>query len=285
MSDPRERQASFNDSSRDHWQAFAAHRRAMLTLLRAAALPQAGRLCALGAGNCHDLDLPALLESFREVHLVDLDRRALDRGVADQRAEGHPQLRLFGGVDLTGMLDVLATWSPTTAIHTDDLRRLAESPTRLIPPALGGPYDVVASTCLLRPILGAIYHAVGEGHPQFAELVRAIRAGHLRLLNDLVAPGGASLLITDIVSSDTLPGLPELPEPALPGLLRQIDTEKNHFHGVGPADLAAAFRRSASPGASLSSASPWRWTLHSRVYLVWALQSRKPLAALTSHRP
>jgi hypothetical protein len=286
MNDPRERQAWLNASSHDQWDGFAGHRRAVCRLLTDPdTLAVDGWLCVLGAGNCHDLDLQALLGAYREVHLVDLDPRALERGTARQGVGGAPRLRVFGGVDLTGMLDELATWSSGTSMGAETLSALAEAPARRVPAALGGPYQVVASTCLLRPVIGAVYHAVGASHPRFAELVRAIRAGHLGLLAELVAPGGTVLVITDVVSSETLRDLPSMPESALAPLLRRIDAEQNHFHGVGPADLAAAFARSLPPGALAESLSPWRWNLHGRVYLVWALRSRKPPATLTTGGP
>src|SRR5205807_503770 len=79
-------------------------------------------------------------------------------------------------------------------------------------PALPGPYERVASTCLLRPLLGNAFHAVGDRHPRFPDLVRAIRAGHLNLLGRLLAPGGTAVLVTDVISSDELPTLRSLPE-------------------------------------------------------------------------
>ena len=90
---------------------------------------------------------------------------------------------------------------------------------------------------------------------------------------------------SDVVSSATLPGLSSLPESALPGLLRGLDEKRNHFHGVGPAELAAAFARTVSPGAGWESVGPWRWSLHSRVYLVRALKSQRPVTALTTSGP
>ena len=66
-------QARFNRSTRDHWPHFASHRDWIERLLVADGLGGGGRLCVLGAGNCNDLDLPALAEAFDEIHLVDLD--------------------------------------------------------------------------------------------------------------------------------------------------------------------------------------------------------------------
>ena len=44
-----------------------------------------------------------------------------------------------------------------------------------MPPVLAGPYDVVASTCLLSPLIGNAFHSIGESHPQFMAMVQAIR--------------------------------------------------------------------------------------------------------------
>jgi hypothetical protein len=273
--DPKGRQAAFNSESRGQWGGFAGHRRKVSTLLGAGAEPGRARLCILGAGNCNDLDLPALLAAHREVHLVDLDPVALARGAARQGVSEHPSLHRLGGVDVTGMLDAIATWSPRTDIQAGDLSALAEWPARRVAPALPGPYDLVASTCLLSPLIGNAFHAVGPGHPRFMALVRAIRLGHLRLLTQLAAPGGTAILITDVVSSDTFPTLGSLPDSSLAGLLPRLAREGNFFHGLNPEDLPPIFRRDPvlnSRVSGLESIPPWRWNLHSRVYLVWAMK-------------
>jgi len=274
MTDPKARQATFNASSRGQWEGFAGHRGRISALLGAAFGPGATRLCVLGAGNGNDLDLPALLRSHREVHLVDLDSEALSGAVSRQGVADHPGLRLFGGLDVTGILDAVATWSPTAPIPPADLEALAAWPAGRVALALPGPYDVVASTCLLSPLVGNAFHAVGEGHPQFAAAVRAIRTGHLRLLTRLTAPGGTALLVTDVASTDTLPGLASVPDHALAGLFPRLAREGRFFHGVDPSDVLAVLRQDPSP-AALEPLPPWRWNLHGRVYLVWAVRCRR----------
>jgi hypothetical protein len=126
-------------------------------------------------------------------------------------------------------------------------------------------------------LIGNAYHAVGEGHPRFMALVRAIRAGHLRLLTRLTEPGGAAVLITDVASTDTFPTLGSVPETALPGLLRGLAAGRKFFHGVDPAVLTRAFREDpilSARVASLERVPPWRWNLHGRVYLVLAMRWR-----------
>lgn len=274
MDDPRALQASFNASSRDQWDAFAPHRKRVSALLTKDGDASRTRLCLLGAGNSNDLDLPALLTAHREVALVDLDPLAIADGAARQGVSAHPGLRLIGGVDLTAMLDAMASWTPQTSIGPTDLSALVEWPSTRLAPTLRGPYDVVASTCLLSQIAGNAFRAVGERHPQFGALVRSIRVGHLRMLSHLTRPGGAAILITDVVSSERFAPLKTVPDSSLENVLLQLTREGGLIHGVNPAAIQAEVRDDpvlAARFARAESSSPWRWTLHDRVYLVIAL--------------
>ncbi len=277
MDDPRGRQARFNAESRGQWDGFSAHRRKVSSLLAAGPIPGRRRLCVLGAGNANDLDLPALLATFGEVHLVDLDAEALALGAGRQGVSGNPGLHLHGGIDLTGMLDAMAGWSPLAAIPDAELVALVEWPARRVAMALPAPFDRVASTCLLSQIAGNAFTAIGDRHPRFAEVVRAIRLGHLRLLTRLAAPVGEVVLISDVVSSDHRPVLAEVEESALPALLARLSREGGLIHGVNPADLRADFRNDPILARSVSGLvehPPWRWRLYDRTYLVHALSCR-----------
>ncbi|AGA28772.1 hypothetical protein [Singulisphaera acidiphila] len=277
MNPSKERHLEFNAGSRGQWDGFAGHRERVTQLLAAGGRPGESRLCVLGAGNCNDLDLPTLLKAHGNVYLVDLDHDALAQGAERQGVAVHPALHRLGGIDLTGMIDDLANWSATTSIGLRELVSLVEEPTRLVVPNLPGPFDLVASTCLLSPLVGNAFHSVGESHPQFMAIVQSIRAGHLRLLSRLTAPGGTALLITDIVSSETLPALPTVADSALPDLMNAIVRERNYFHGVNPDVLWAAFEEDPVLRALVTereSLAPWRWKLHARLYLVWAIRSK-----------
>ena len=273
----RGRQAAFNAASRDQWDGFSAHRRKVSALLGAGASPRPTRLCVLGAGNCNDLDLPALLDAHREVHLVDLDAEALDRGVTRQGVINHPSLRRHGGVDLTGCLDAIATWSPLTPIGPADLAALSDWPADRVGKALPGPFDRVASTCLLTQLIDTASHSLGDGHSQFGAVIRAIRSGHLRLLARLASSQSEAVLVNDVVSSDTFPTLSSFPEPDLPDLLIRLANAGNFIQGAHPKALITALRADpalCSKVTSLESTPPWLWRLHARHYLVWALTFR-----------
>src|SRR5688572_31484235 len=125
-----DRQLSNNLASRGRWELFAEHRDHVMGQLIADSAGRGGRLCLLGAGNCNDVDLRALLAHYREVHLVDLDAEALQAGAARQDAGSHPSLFLHGGVDVTAMLDTLASLSPSAAIADQHLLDAAEAPMR-----------------------------------------------------------------------------------------------------------------------------------------------------------
>jgi len=278
MNDPVQRQAVFNAASHDQWAAFAGHREKVSALLGVGTIPSGGRLCVLGAGNCNDLDLPALLKAHRALHLVDLDPEALTRGVNRQGVADHPSLERSGGIELTGMLDVIASWSPGTTIPPAAIAALAEWPARRVAPILPGPFDIVASTCLLSQLIGNVFPAVGDRHPQFMALVQAIRIGHLRLLAELCAPGGTVVLVTDVVSSDTFPALGSFAGSALPGLLPRLTRERNFINGVNPDVLLSIYRRDpvlAPDVTGLELIAPWIWNLHTRLYLVVAIKYRK----------
>src|SRR5947209_20163185 len=103
------------------------------------------------------------------------------------------------------MLAAPAAWPPLGPVSDPELEALVDWPHRRVGLALPGPFDVVASTCLLSQLIGNAFHSIGEAHPRFPEVVRAIRLGHLRLLATLARPGGRVVLVTDVVSSDRSP--------------------------------------------------------------------------------
>ncbi len=273
----RSHQAASNRSSQDQWEGFAGHRDRVSALLGAGGSGGSTRLCVLGAGNANDLDLPALLKAHREIHLVDLDSEALARGVERQGLTDHPGLHCQGGIDVTAMFDNIATWTPGQPIEPEALAALADWPSDRVGIALPGPFDLVASTCLLTQLIHSVYQVIGENQSSFKVVVRALRVGHLRLLARLTAPGGAATLITDVVSSDIFPPLTAWPDAELAGLLPRLAVDRNHIQGVHPSALLAALRDDPVLKAQVSGLEtfqPWRWKLHAREFLVWGIRYR-----------
>ncbi|HQU46173.1 MAG: hypothetical protein B7Z73_18805, partial [Planctomycetia bacterium 21-64-5] len=239
-------QARRNRARDGHWQASANHRNRVSECLLSLTHGTPGRLCLLGAGNANDLDLPRLLAAYGEVHLVDLDTEALQRGVARQLPDhDRRKLHLHGGTDVTGICDALETLNGRLSQPSADLEKLIQDAADPLLPSLPGPFDVVASVGIISQLIDAVVRAVPPTAPHFMELLLSVRSGHLRLLARLTAPGGRGLLITDFVSSATVPELATLAEADLAPLAERLAVERNFFHGLNPLVVPSLFAQDA----------------------------------------
>jgi len=271
------RQVAFNASSRDQWEAFAEHRQNLMAVLARTTNVGQTRLCVLGAGNTNDLDLTALLATHREVHLVDIDPESLLSGVTRQGVVNHPRLHLHGGVDVTATLGILSGRTPMAELGNADFDAMRAWPAARTALVLPGEFDRVVSTCLLTQILETAAHSLGKGHHQLPDAEAALLAGHLRLMARLAAPGGEGVLVTEVVSSRILAGLPALSAKELAELLPGLKRKGDHFRAVHPSQLLAALRADRSLGplvASVVQLRPWRWRLHDETYLVGGMAFR-----------
>ena len=278
------RQAHFNRSTRTHWQHFAPHRARVQELILTGRPPgRRGRFCALGAGNCNDLELGRLLDAFAEVHLVDIDPAALNTAAERQGVGGAEGLRLHAPVDLTGIADLVSGWAGRVP-GVPEVAAAVRQSAAASAPELGGPFDVVLSSCVLSQLVGYATDTLGGKHPAYADLVRAIRGRHLRLMLDLLAPGGAGLLVCDLISSDSVGALPRVPEHELPGLLHKLARDGTFFSGLYPDALEAAFRNDPALAPRVRDVrllTPWLWRLGPlRSFLVYGLRFRRAEAAL-----
>lgn len=215
-----------------------------------------GHLAVLGAGNCNDLDLPRLLAAYREVTLIDVDRESLVDGVRRQGVAPGTALHLRAPVDVSsGKVSGIAN------------------------------VDVVASTCLLTQLIHTLVERHGPTHPRCLELVQRERSVHLRLLSQLVRPGGWVVFVSDLVSSDTVPNLLGLPQAELPRAMQTLVAHRNFFTGANPYALVEALRTNPELSASpdpVNLRDPWLWSLTStRGYLVYALCYRVNRSATT----
>ncbi len=175
------------------------------------------------------------------------------------------------------MVDTLSSWTPRAEVRPTELDALGSWPASRVPMALPGPFDRVASTCLLSQLTDTAGHALKNDHPRVKPAMEAIRRGHLRLLARLAGPIGRATLITDISSSKLIPSLAETPDDRLPELLPRILRSGAHYHALHPNQILAALRHdpAIAPGlAGLETSPPWKWKLHSRSFLVWAVTIR-----------
>ena len=281
-------QAGYNRSTRDHWDHFAAHRWRVTELLAPSdfalrhgppgdAAP-AGRLCVLGAGNCNDLDLPHLLETFGRVTLVDVDRAAVEAAVARQGVAGHPRVDVRGGVDLTGVADAMAGWAnrPPTDREVDACVDALDAGRR---PDVGGPFDVILSPCVLSQICLSATDALGRRHPRKRDVRDAIRRRHVRQMVEWLAPGGTGLLVIDLATTERVGSLVHTHKDRLAEVAARTVGNARHFPGLDPDTLRSALTddpRVSGMVAGVQSVAPWLWTLGPhKSFLVYAIRFRR----------
>jgi hypothetical protein len=200
-------QVRANESGSALRQSFEGHRRKVTALLLERARSPEARLCLLGAGNANDVDLEALLGSYAEVHLVDLDPGALERAKRSVPSTLAPKVVTHAPVDVSGVLDKLERWG-AMRLTPEELMGHPEATAKAVLAATGGPYDVVASTCLLTQIQRAPVAVLGDAHRLFGAVRHTLSVTHQRVLHALTRPGGTALFVTD-VSADALTSLPE----------------------------------------------------------------------------
>jgi hypothetical protein len=256
------------------YERFAGHR-ARVTAL---ALEAGGEtLALLGAGNCNDVDLPALAARFRQIHLIDLDREAMERARRRQPAEVASRIVIHGPVDLGGarLLGELRGRPVGPALLGGLPGRSAAEALAALPVRA----EVVMSAGLLSQIVHTCHQALGPAHPQLTAVACALVVAHLRSLVELVQPGGTGILVTDTVTSETC-ALDELwgTRPPLV-LLEQLETSGNHLSGTGPSFLRRILRTDAVIAPLVLAprlVEPWLWPLNDLMTLLaYALVFRR----------
>lgn len=213
--------------------SFEGHRKKVTALLAERARTPDARLCLLGAGNANDVDLGALLERYAEVHLVDLDPEALGRAAATVSEQHAAKLVRHAPVDVSGVLDRLERWG-AMKLTPEELMDHPRATAKALLDATGGPFDVVASTCILTQIQRAPVAVLGDAHRLFEAVRHTLTVTHLRVLHALARPGGTALLVTD-VSADRIAALPEDDGTTdLVPLVSRLVQERNVFQVANP---------------------------------------------------
>jgi hypothetical protein len=276
-------QAKYNRSTRDHWDHFAQHRRQVSALLVPGELASGGRLCVLGAGNCNDLELPRLLETFSSIDLVDIDSDALEAAVKRQSVQDDPRIRRHGGVDLTSVAPAMAHWPekpPGPLQFRQVLKTLDNAPL----PAIGGPFDVILSPCVLSQICLYATDSLGKSHPRRKELREAIRRRHLRQMVEWLSPGGTGLLVIDLATTERLGTLVHSHRDRLDEVANRTVARANHFPGLDPDSLRSGLMEDPHLRgllANIQQIPPWLWTLGpSKSFLVYALRFRRSMTVV-----
>jgi hypothetical protein len=271
------RQVSANRASAESWNLFSPHRK-RLTQLISRCLTDLPSLCILGAGNCNDVDLVALSAHFTEIHLVDIDEEALERGVSRQPV-ARSDIELHGKVDVTGVVEILDDWSHGSPVDAE-VDKLCSEIERIPHVGLGtGSVGVVVSATVLTQLIDSVVVSLRPDHPRMTELVTRLRDAHLRLLVHLLAPGGVGMLVSDLVSTSTYRDIGDVQHAHLFGVMRRLVSTHNFFTGANPFAIVRTLLREADFSQAIDQISlhqPWLWNSNpGTMRLVYAITFAK----------
>ncbi len=264
-----------NRCTRNDWDDYAPHRKRISELLDEASHNNEARLCVLGAGNGNDLELESLVNRYSEITLVDLDREAMEHCVQPLSESVRNRVIVKSGIDLSGIASMLDSVSESTQVPVEKLVELRDRARALteFPPL--GTFDVVISTCLLSQILDSVALSIGSDHSDAIDLMIAVRDGHLDRMAALTRTGGSCILVTDFVSSDTLPELNKVSENELDSLVTESLKKRNFFTGLNPAVLLQRIANHEKTDRRTIRPTPaWRWTMGPKCYAVCAIRWR-----------
>jgi len=255
--------------SDDDWALYAEHRAHFTDAIASCAHGGSGRLCVLGAGLCNDVDLERLAQIFSEVHLVDIAPKTLARAVARQPADVRARLYRHAPVDLSAFSHRrLQKWKkfPPTPV---EVTTAAASALPTIAAQLPGPFDVVASACVLTQMSFDLRAALGESHHMLAPIRLALVVTHLSTLVEFTTSGGACLFASDAVSSSHSPLESLGPARNLRNVLSTVFKSGACYFAGNPDVIRTHLEQVGRP----ELLDPWLWQgAFGRTYLVYALR-------------
>ena len=250
-----------------HWETFQNHREIVTSFITRSISVSTESLCVLGAGFCNDLELSQLAREFSKVSLVDLSEQDIAIGLRQQNQSDSNVFENISGCDVTGIDGLLLEYKEEPSERL--LVETADKLEKYRPPL--AQYDCVASTCLLSQLLCHATECIGDDHPKFVEFLQLVRRRHVEIMLELLHDQGAGILITDFVSSLSLPDL--LTTDDLKTTVQTAIRERNYLHGLNPQMVAKVFEhdnvRPQLKGIRVSE--PWRWALPDRMYACFAI--------------
>ncbi|HRX79633.1 MAG TPA: hypothetical protein P5307_11265 [Pirellulaceae bacterium] len=272
-----ELQSSRNAETQSGWACFASHRERVTQLLLDMAPVENGRLCVLGAGNCNDLALARLTQAYGHIDLVDIDEEAIQAGITRQEVASDA-IAIQGGIDVTGVTHLMSAWTPEQPATDEQVDACISLASHRAPLLGEATFSVAASVCLLSQLIESVALTLGENHPRFLELLTCVRHEHLRQLVSLATPGGTVVLITDVVSSSTLPELATCSPTEVVALVGRAIADRNFFSGVNPFVIKQLLETDESLAPHLTDvrlSNPWVWDLGPRLYAVCAMTAKR----------
>ena len=133
--------------------------------------------------------------------------------------------------------------------------------------------SVVISTCVISQIINTISKFAGDAAALTVPLLQTVRRSHLHRMLELLAPGGVGILVSDFVSSDTVPQLASVSDSQMPGLIVQCLQTSNFFSGLHPGIVHQDAQALAAKDQihQIQMHPPWRWHLGPRAFAVFAV--------------
>ena len=259
------------------WELYRQHRGHQTEAIVQAA-PGGGRAIFLGAGNCNDLDLERLGGHFRELHLVDIDAKALERAAARQNAATQAKLHLHGGVELTGLLGRIADKKrPLDTFNA--IEATLQPATEDVLGPLPGEFDLAVSCCVATQLYFGLNKVVAQTDPMLVSIRHAGLVVHLRSVGHLVKPGAPVLLVNDVLSTESYPVDELAGDPSLVQKLEELCNQVTVFEAGNPITIKRILRRDVGLRGFLELpqiTAAWLWTGPlSRTYLVYAMRLQR----------
>jgi hypothetical protein len=190
-----------------HWEDYSGHREKLMRLL--ATVGPAPDIGIFGAGNCTDLDTERLAHDYGEVHLIDIDQEALERGRESFPDEVRDRVVLHGGIDLSGFADKIDEWGDAFP-DQNALRRAAIEAMQSVRRSVDRTFHVVISDCILSQLPITYRRAWVTSRTHWSALYTAITAVHLGSLVGSLRPRGWGAIACDALGSKTAPELRNL---------------------------------------------------------------------------
>lgn len=275
-------QYQVNKRSQSYWPQYEFHRNNITRLLitqshqytlahnKSLINNQLPTLAVLGAGNCNDLQLNTLLMYYRHIDLYDIDSAALhycmkQHGFHNDINLQHSSISIHT-VDLTGVAELMQNIQKNANNSSKQNKLIKYVYNQLTSPSIpsirSAEYDVVVSTNILSQLCNHVYSILGRDHKSVNTLILAIRNHHLGLMLDMLQPNGIGLLVSDLVSSDTLNELHTInSNQNILNLVYRATQQRNFFTGCNPYTIMNQLSQLPNVDSnSVQLNSGWIWT-------------------------
>lgn len=260
-----ERERERNASTRGGFDTYAHHRAQQMALLRGL---RGERIAILGAGNCNDLDLPALAEAFQEIHLFDIDGEALERARERQTVRVQRACHLHVH-DLTGVASFLEDWRK---VPPEPLAAQIAGWSKLeFLLSEAGEFDAVLSSCLLSQVAINLRDFFGLV-PALNNALLAAITGHVMLAKSLTKRRGTLLVVSDCITSQ-FPIHQEARARGAMDAIFHLAAQGAVFPGTHPSLIVDLLTGADFSAPELQRA--WIWDLHGQSYLVYAVTTAR----------